>query len=408
MPQIKVLIIGAGLGGLCLAQALRKADIEVEVFERDASPRDRAQGYRLHLEADALNALRELLPPDLHRLFEATAMRTQPFTTILKTDLSVLKRIPSDDREDPQYWPAFVLDEKVHCNVDRATLREIALLGLENCCQFNKQLTSYESTEEGVVAKFADGTSATGDLLVGADGIRSVVRPLRAPQLSTMDAGVQAIYGRVPYVVAQTLLPPEALEDIFSIVIDDRKLFLGTGAVKFPTKPDAAAREILPSVTLSGREDYVVCIVGGRHELFAKSDTELRDAKPEDLQALAVEMLKEWPDSAKQFVANGDSDSFFIVGMHTSVPGTLDAPTNVTLLGDAVHAMTPTLGRGANLAMRDAALLGRQLKAVKNREKPLRIALAAYEEELLRYGFEVVRESVTMGQQRMGQNPLPK
>ena len=56
MPQIKVLIIGAGLGGLCLAQSLRKADIQVELFERDASPWDRPQGYRLHLEADALNS----------------------------------------------------------------------------------------------------------------------------------------------------------------------------------------------------------------------------------------------------------------------------------------------------------------------------------------------------------------
>lgn len=195
---------------------------------------------------------------------------------------------------------------------------------------------------------------------------------------------------------------------IFNIVIDDRKLFLGTGAVKFPTKPDAAAKEILPSVRLNAREDYVVCIVGDRHELFPKSDTELRDAKPEELQALAVEMLKQWPDNAQRFVASGDSDSFFIVGMHTSVPGELDAPTNVTLLGDAVHAMTPTLGRGANLAMRDAALLGRQLKAVNDGEKSLGIALATYEEELLRYGFDVVRESVTMGQQRMGQNPLPR
>ena len=158
---------------------------------------------------------------------------------------------------------------------------------------------------------------------------------------------------------------------------------------------------------LTPRENYVVCIVGGRHELFPKSDAELRGAGPEELQAFAVEMLAEWPESARQFVASGDSDSFFSVSMYTSVPGELDAPTNVTLLGDAVHAMTPTLGRGANLAMRDAALLGRQLRAVAAGEKPLPEALANYEEELLRYGFDVVRESVATGQQRMGQNPLP-
>jgi 2-polyprenyl-6-methoxyphenol hydroxylase-like FAD-dependent oxidoreductase len=403
MPQIKVLIVGAGLGGLCLAQTLHKAHIDVEVFERDASPWDRPQGYRLHLEADALNALREVLPPNLHQLFEATAMRTQPFTTILKTDLSVAKRIPTDDGQDAQYWPEFVSEEKIHCNVDR----EIALLGLEGCCHFNKQLTSYESTAEGVVATFADGTSANGHVLIGADGIHSAVRPQRAPQLKTMDAGVQAIYGRVPYELAEKLLPPEALEDTFGIAIDERKLFLGTGAVRFPTKPDVAAKKILRSATLEPRDNYVVCIVGGRHELFPESHAQLRSATPVDLQAVAVKMLEGWPEKAREFVSGGESESFFIVGMSTSVPGVLDPPTNVTLLGDAVHAMTPTLGRGANLAMRDAALLGRQLKTVAEGEKPLAEALGIYEAELLRYGFEVVRESVAMGQKRMGQNPLP-
>jgi 2-polyprenyl-6-methoxyphenol hydroxylase-like FAD-dependent oxidoreductase len=190
-------------------------------------------------------------------------------------------------------------------------------------------------------------------------------------------------------------------------VIDERKLFLGTGAVRFPTKPDAAAKKILPSATLQTRDNYVVCIVVGRHELLPQSDTELHGAKPQDLQALAVQMLKNWPEKERPFISGGDSESFFIVGMYTSVPGVLDSPVNVTLLGDAVHAMTPTLGRGANFAMRDAALLGRQLKTVATGEKPLAEALGTYEAELLRYGFEVVRESVAMGQKRMGQNPLP-
>jgi 2-polyprenyl-6-methoxyphenol hydroxylase-like FAD-dependent oxidoreductase len=407
MPQFRVLVIGAGLGGLCLAQTLRKAYIDVQVFERDESPWDRPQGYRLHLEADALNALREVLPSKLHQLFEATAMRTEPFTTILKTDLSVAKRIPTDDGQDPRYWPDFNSDEKIHCNVDRGTLREIALLGLEHCCHFNKRLTNYESTVEGVIATFADGTSAIGHVLIGADGIHSAVRPQRAPQLKTMDAGVQAIYGRVPYEIAERLLPPEALEDVFSIAINERKLFLGTGAVRFPTKPDVAAREILPAATLEPRDNYVVCIVGGRHELFPQSHAELRSVRPKDLHAIAVKMLKGWPEKARDFVGGGESESFFIVGMSTSVPGVLDPPTNVTLLGDALHAMTPTLGRGANLAMRDAALLGRHLKTVAAGEKPMAEALGFYEAELLRYGFEVVRESVAIGQQRIGQDPLP-
>jgi 2-polyprenyl-6-methoxyphenol hydroxylase-like FAD-dependent oxidoreductase len=407
MTQIKVLIVGAGLGGLCLAQSLRNAHIDFEVFERDLSPWDRTQGYRLHLEADALNALREVLPPDLHRLFDATAMRTNPFTTILKQGLSVLKRIPTDDGQDAQYWPQFVSAEKTHCNVDRATLREIVLLGIEERCHFNKRLLYYDSTPEGVTATFSDATTATGHVLIGADGLRSVVRQQRAPQLKLMDAGVQAIYGRVPYSVAAKLLPGETLHDIFGIAIDERKLFLGTGAVKFPTAPDVAAQQLIPPLTLKPQEDYAVCIVGGRHELFPKDAAHLHDTSPEHLQALAVDMIATWPQPARDLVASGDRNSFFIVNMSTSVPGELDAPTNVTLLGDAIHAMTPTLGRGANLAMRDAALLGRQLQAVATGEKSVQTALTVYEEELTRYGFDVVRESVEMGQQRMGQNPLP-
>jgi len=93
--------------------------------------------------------------------------------------------------------------------------------------------------------------------------------------------------------------------------------------------------------------------------------------------------------------------------MYTSVPSTLDTPSNVTLLGDAVHAMTPTLGRGANLAMRDGALLGRQLKTVAEGRISLSAALAAYEAGMVKYGFEVVQESVQIGEERMGQNPLP-
>ena len=408
MPQIKVLIVGAGLGGLCLAQSLRNAHIDFEVFERDLSPWDRPQGYRLHLEADALNALREVLPPELIRLLEATAMRTNPFTAILKEDLTVLKRIPTDDGQDAQYWPQFASEEKTHCNVDRATLREIVMMGIEDRCHFNKRLLHYDATSEGITANFTDGTTATGDVLIGADGIRSVVRQQRAPQLTLMDAGVQAIYGRVPYAAAARLLPGETLDDIFGIAIDEHKLFLGTGAVKFPAPPNVAAQQLTPPVTLMPQEDYAVCIVGGRHELFPKDAALLRDATPNELQTVAAAMLVAWPQTARDLVASGDSSSFFIVNMSTCVPGKLDVPTNVTLLGDAIHAMTPTLGRGANLAMRDAALLGRQLRAVAVGEKSLQTALTAYEEELTRYGFDVVRESVELGQQRMGQNPLPE
>ena len=78
------------------------------------------------------------------------------------------------------------------------------------------------------------------------------------------------------------------------------------------------------------------------------------------------------------------------------------------LLGDAIHAMTPTLGRGANIAMRDGTLLGRELEKVAHGQLLLAEALAAYEHGMTAYGFSVVREAARTGEQRMAQNPLPE
>jgi 2-polyprenyl-6-methoxyphenol hydroxylase-like FAD-dependent oxidoreductase len=407
MAQLKVLVVGAGLGGLALAQALHVAGVDVQVYERDHSPWDRPQGYRLHLEADALNALREVLPDGLHQLFEATAMRTQPYTTILTTGLDVAKRIPTDDGQDPRFWPGAGAGDPVHCNVDRATVRQILLTGLDDRCHFGRRLAGYDSDPDGVTVTFDDGTTATGDVLVGADGIRSAVRQQRAPQAQTMDAGVQAVYGRVAWDKAAGLVPPDTLEDIFTIGSDVRQVFLGLGAVRFPERPDEAARRLAPQASLTPTEDYVVCIVGGRHQHWPDGGQSLHAAAPAELQRIAADLLAGWSGAAADIVAGGDPASFFSVDMYTSVPGPLDPPSRVTLLGDAIHAMTPTLGRGANLALRDGALLARQLRAVAAGQTTLTAALADYEAELLSYGFDVVRESVRIGEQRMGQTPLP-
>ena len=154
MSKLKVVIGGAGLGGLCLAQSLRRHDIEVEIFERDKSPWDRPQGYRLHLDSDGINAIHQSLPSDLYDLFDATSMKTLSFTTIVDTGLSVERRVPDDEHgstQDNSFQGA-----PAHMNVNRATLRQILLADMDDIVHFASSLRIYESDGSGVTATFVD------------------------------------------------------------------------------------------------------------------------------------------------------------------------------------------------------------------------------------------------------------
>jgi salicylate hydroxylase len=68
-----VIVIGGGLGGLCLAQGLHKAGISVAVYERDRTSTDRLQGYRIHIEPQGNRALAACLPADLFKRYLATS-----------------------------------------------------------------------------------------------------------------------------------------------------------------------------------------------------------------------------------------------------------------------------------------------------------------------------------------------
>jgi 2-polyprenyl-6-methoxyphenol hydroxylase-like FAD-dependent oxidoreductase len=405
MSTFKVVIAGAGLGGLCLAQALRRRNIEVEVFERDRSPWDRPQGYRLHLDLDGISALHQSLTPDLYRLFDATSMKALPFTTIVDTALAVQRRVPDDEHGSTQEHSSHGLP--AHMNVNRATLRQILLTGLDDVVRFGKALSSYESDESGVTIRFEDGTKTRADLLVGADGIRSSVRKQRMPLADTQDSGLRAIYGRLAITEAVKLVPDQVREDTFTVALDSKRLFLGLGPVVFPTRPDLAASRGVPKADLRPQDDYLVCIIGGREELFGQDNSQLSALTSEELQKLSLELMKEWPGSSRAIPAHSDPTSFFFVEMYTSVPCELPRCANVTLLGDAIHAMTPTLGRGANIAMRDGALLGRHLEDVVHGRRKLAQAMSEYETEMTTYGFDVVRKSAAMGVRLVGQNPLP-
>ncbi len=402
--SFKVAIIGAGIGGLCLAQSLRRAGIEFQVFERDPSPSARPQGYRLHLDADGIQALKESLAAPLYGLLEATSMTPLPYTTLLDPGFGFRRRFQTDDYSKTQHHVASGI--ATHLNVNRATLREILLGGLQDRIRFGAALSHSRSDEQGVTVVLSDGDESRFDFLVGADGAGSVVRPQRAPQATMMDSGARSIYGRVSVPRAREVLPVHVLADLFTGVTSEDKMILGLGPVLFPMEPSRAAAVLVPGEQLVEQQDYLGCIVAGRHEFFG-SDEVLRAQGSDELQAFSAALLRRWSPLAARVVEAGEPGSFFYIEMQSSIPFELDPCPRVTLLGDAAHTMTPSLGRGANIALRDAALLGRRLAEVARGETSLAVAMRDYEQFMMRYGFDVVRHSAEMGARLLGQNPLP-
>src|SRR5579859_239907 len=139
MP-LHVLIIGGGLGGLCLAQGLKKSGISVSVYERDRTAQFRSQGYRISLKEEGSHALRDCLPENLFNLCVATAIKSATRMVFLDRHLNqkFMKPIPS-------------LPGDTFFGVNRLTLREILLADLEGIVHFDKTFEGLDQLENGQI-----------------------------------------------------------------------------------------------------------------------------------------------------------------------------------------------------------------------------------------------------------------
>ncbi|MGW4398345.1 FAD-dependent oxidoreductase [Amycolatopsis nivea] len=383
-----VLVIGAGLGGLCLAQGLRKAGIPYAVYERDPALDARRQGYRLHIDSRGDQALRDVLPPHLHELFLAASGRPRNATTIYDSQLKPVTEFALDQGE-------------VQRNVNRFTLRQILFEGLDNV-HFGKEFVRYEKRDDGVIAHFADGTQARGAVLVGADGVNSPVRRQYLPHAPVVDTGLRQLYGKIPLTAANRELFDPAMFSVFNIISGPGKAMIGVAPVDYPEPIADACARLAPGVRLSPDEPYMTCAYGARQEIFGRTDDELRALSGDEMRELVLDRVADWHPKVRRIVESWVPESVFLLSIRTSVPIGPWEPSRVCLVGDAIHAMSPAAGAGANTAMRDGAALAAALSSGSPD------AIGEYEAEMRRYGFDAVRESAANGAQHLGQNPLPE
>jgi 2-polyprenyl-6-methoxyphenol hydroxylase-like FAD-dependent oxidoreductase len=333
---LRVAVAGGGLGGLCLAQGLLKAGVDVTVYERDAQLAGRRQGYRLHVDARAGLALEQCLPPGSLAVFQATCSEASTRLTVVSERLRVLNEQRRTSDADP-YAPA-----TLSTSVNRQTLREVLAAGLDGRLVFGCELTGYELAGSrgdgrgGVRLHFADGRQAEADLLVGADGVGSAVRRQYLPAAAPADTGKRCVYGTIPLGPGEADRLPPALRDGFTAVIGGQ-VGMATGVVRFRQRPEQAAPWLSPA------GDYLMWAVAGDARRFGVADERLTAMSPAELHAWAA------------------VDETFLVRIRTSPPVPPWPPSRVTVLSDAIHAMSPARGSGANTALQDAALLCRTL-----------------------------------------------
>jgi 2-polyprenyl-6-methoxyphenol hydroxylase-like FAD-dependent oxidoreductase len=115
--------------------------------------------------------------------------------------------------------------------------------------------------------------------------------------------------------------------------------------------------------------------------------------KGPELHHLVGELTHSWHPDLRTLIALADPLSFFPITIRTSVPLPQWQTTNITLIGDAIHTMTPGRGVGANTALRDARLLCHNLTAARDGKLPLLTAIRDYETQMIGYGFDAVKKS---------------
>ncbi|MGI4895024.1 MAG: FAD-dependent oxidoreductase [Janthinobacterium lividum] len=333
-----VAIIGAGLGGLLLARVLHVHGITAAVFERETSPAARTQGGMLDLHEESGQAA--LRTAGLYEQFRALVRPGGEATRILDAHGSPL-------REEPDHG------DGTRPEVERGQLRDLLLSSLpEGIVRWGSATTAVRALRDGrheVV--LADGTTFTTDLLVGADGAWSRVRPLLSDATPA--------YTGMSFVEFD-LLDADERHPVAAATVGAGMLF-----ALAPGRGFLAHRE--PDHSL-----HVYAAV-------TKPPQWLRAIPVEDPEAARAVMLTEfadWDDSLTVLVREADS-AFMPRPIHALPVGhRWPRRAGVTLLGDAAHVMSPFAGEGANLALLDGAELGRHV--IEN-PGDLEAALAAYE-----------------------------
>lgn len=352
MPR--AVIVGAGIGGLTAAIGLKQTGWDISVYERSWELREVGAG--LTLWANAVKVLRKLgLEEVVTRsaaILRRSEIRNWRGKVLLETDLDAL----GDKVQAPTI------------GIHRADLQSCLAdeLGRENIV-LGTTCVAFTQDEKGATALFAEGDEARGQILVGADGIKSLVRNQLLGNEPPRYAGYTAWRG-----VAQ---------------IDRREVPLGLTFV-------ALGR---------GSQVGMLPIGGGRTYWFATANVPAgEEAGTEGHKADLMKRFGDWYAPFPAAVEATPDEAILRNDIVDRPPVRKWTEGRVTLLGDAAHPTTPNLGQGACQAIESAYVLARSLGQSEDAAQ----GLLAYEQARFERTALITNESFKLGQFFAYENPL--
>ena len=317
---MKAIIIGAGIGGLTTGIALKQVGIQTEIFE--ATPEISVAGAGIWMATNAM------------QVFDRLGMAKD----VLNAGIALEKLSITDHRlrkiQDTEQAPYVKQFGYSITSILRSRLRDVLLQHYSGEVQLGKRVQEVIQTEEQVQATFEDGSTAMGDLLIGADGIHSAVRTYVYPQAQLRYSGQTCWRG-----VANLSLPPE----------------LGNCCIETWGKHYRFGLSVI-----SESEVYWFAVAKA-----PLGETEPVAKRKEKITQMFADFAQPIPDiiastPADQIIRNDISDLKPLPYWHKG---------RISLIGDAAHATTPNMGQGGGQAVEDAWFLAQMLSQHSDPER---------------------------------------